>query len=345
MTASVHVSDIKPILSSVRDAGGDVEALIEAHIGNEHGQDHLPAEISLSDYFRIERDIARQFDDLTAQMSTRRLTYTTGRFVLSHLQPSRTLCEAAQGLSDYFNMMHGGTFNSVRQSQSTVTMSIDDSEFPYTLGEDKAVRLFMGDSVLIKAHCLLNSLTNGRAEKALKRISIVRPQQVDEDLHLNFWRVPINCGKPAYELIYDLELALSPLEAPRAMALSSPGLYARVIEQLERNASENDPGDLLNRVVDLVKDGIVSQTDVASSLSISVATLRRRLAQEQVSFRDIVLEDRHQNARRYLSEGQPVVAVSDQLGYSDIRAFNRAFKKRFGMTPAAFRNSFQSATA
>ena len=335
----MHASEVKPVLAAVEAAGGDVRALLESHVDGLDEGNELPSEISLADYFRIERDIARQFDDLTAQMSTRRLTYTTGKFVLSHLQPSRTLCEAVQGLSDYFNMMHGGAFNSVRQSQSTVTMTIDDRDFPYTLGDDANGRLFMGESVLIKAHCLLNSLSNGRADEALKRISIVRNKREDTQLHLNFWSVPIGLDRPVYELVYDLDLALAPLKAPRALALSSPGLYARIIEQLERGEERSDSADLLNRVVDLVKDGVVSQSDVAGRLSVSVATLRRRLAQEQISFRDIVLEDRHQSARRYLTDGQTVGAVSDQLGYSDIRAFNRAFKKRFGVTPAAFRKS------
>lgn len=346
MATQVHLSEISPMLASVKAAGGDLRAVLAQHVSDGAADiSDLPDDIALSDYFRIERDIARQSDDLTAQMSTRRLTYTTGKFVVSHLQPSRTLCEAAQGLSEYFNMMHGGAFNAVRLSSATVTMAIDDRDFPYTLGDDAAARYFMGESVLIKAHCLLNSLTNGRADEALRRVGIARPERQENAIHLGFWSVPITYRRPIYELVYDIDLALAPLEAPRAMAMSSPGLYARIIEQLERQAAEEQPADFLNRVVDLVKDGVTRQAEVAKALSISVATLRRRLAQEEISFRDIVLEDRHQAARRFLSDGQTVNLVSDRLGYSDIRAFNRAFKKRFGITPAAFRNETLAGSA
>ena len=40
-----------------------------------------------------------------------------------------------------------------------------------------------------------------------------------------------------------------------------------------------------------------------------------------------------------LSQGMSVSQVSDSLGYSDVRAFNRAFKKMRGVSPAAYAKS------
>ena len=43
-----------------------------------------------------------------------------------------------------------------------------------------------------------------------------------------------------------------------------------------------------------------------------------------------------------LKRGASVAQATEALDYSDIRAFNRAFKRWKGKTPAAFAQDFQS---
>lgn len=343
MLTTVRLAQIKPILDAAKRAGIDVKRLTQQHLGISDWQVAPdPLEISLTNYFRIERDIAQHLDDLTAQMSTRRLTYMTGNFVLSQIQQCHTLNDAIKGLADYFNMMHGGVFNSVRQTSNLLTMVIDDRDFPYTLSEDRQVRLFLGDCVLLKTHCLLNSLSDGKASLALKRIGITRDARSSLDIHLRYWPTPITLGRETYELVYDLELALQPLYEIGPVDLSAAGIFARVIGQLDAQDKGSQPADILGRIVDLIKDGVTQQGAVAQSLGISVATLRRRLAADGLKFRDLILDERHALAKRLLSDGQSVRNVAEQLDYSDIRAFSRAFKKRFGVTPANFRKQIRT---
>lgn len=345
MHVDVCLSEVRPVLAAAKTAGVDVTGLASAYEGlREWETAPGPSLVPIVNYFRIERDIARNLDDLTAQMSTRRLTYTTGKFVMSHLQSAHTLQDAVQGLADYFNMMHGGEYNRIRRTATSLVMVIDDREFPYTLDENAEARLFMGDCVLIKTHALLNSLSDGQAGKALKRAAIVRVAQTDKDRHLGYWNVPVSVGQSAYELVFDLDLALHPIPAPGPVDLSSPGIFARVIQQLETHGKGSALPDMLARVTDLIRDGVENQEDVARRLDISVATLRRRLDANDLKFRELVLEERHDKARQMLTKGTPVADVSEEIGYSDIRAFSRAFKKRFGATPAEYRKQAMTDT-
>ena len=82
--------------------------------------------------------------------------------------------------------------------------------------------------------------------------------------------------------------------------------------------------------------------DIAARLGISVATLRRRVSEEETSFRTLLLQVRCEEAKAMLERGRSVNQVSEQLDYSDIRAFNRAFKKWAGQTPAAFAKSMRT---
>ena len=71
-------------------------------------------------------------------------------------------------------------------------------------------------------------------------------------------------------------------------------------------------------------------------MGLSVATLRRRLSGEGFTFRALREEVLNETARRLLSGGKSVSDVAEALGFSDARAFNRAFKDWNGVTPKAF---------
>ncbi|MHA6344329.1 AraC-like transcriptional regulator QhpR [Roseivivax sp. CAU 1761] len=84
--------------------------------------------------------------------------------------------------------------------------------------------------------------------------------------------------------------------------------------------------------------GAPNQTEVAAALGMSRRTLRRRLADEGLRFSTVLAECRMEVARRILEEGRADVRdVAQHLGYSEVSAFERAFKKVVGETPARYR--------
>lgn len=296
--------------------------------------------IPLSDYYRMQRDVAKALDDITVSLSERKLTYRTGDFVVEQLARARTLVEAIEGLADHFNMMHGGAYNSVRVSGSRVTLVIDDSSFPYTpnIRHDRQLAHFIGDTVLIQVHCLLDSLSQGRAADALRRVGMVRARNEPENDHTRFWSVPVLWSRTAYELVYDYDVASRQLPDPPGLNLdlSLSSIFARVIDRLEDGAGQAGRRSYTEQTRALISDGLTLQCDVASKLGVSVATLRRRLADEGAGFRDLINASRVDQATARLSRGERIPQVAEALGYSDIRAFNRAFKRHEGMTPAAY---------
>ena len=294
--------------------------------------DHL----SLIDFFRIEGEIARRLDDLTAHLSERKLTFETGAFVTMQMDRATTLCEAVTALAKHFNMMHGEHYNSVRITDRTVTLIIRDDEFPYTLKDDADMVSLIGECVMIKVQCLLDSLSDGLASRALRRVSVKRAQTNTLPGHLLFWEAPLSFGQSSYELSFDHELAHSPIRKTGEIDLSSEGVFSRVIGYLERHTPSEEGNSFKTRTLDLIRAGITHQDAIAHQLSISVATLRRRLEEEATSFRQLINEHRLDEATTLLRKGHSVAQVSEQLDYSDIRAFNRAFKRWKGETPAKY---------
>ena len=85
----------------------------------------------------------------------------------------------------------------------------------------------------------------------------------------------------------------------------------------------------------------LSIDQVAGLLQLSVRTLRRRLREDGSSFRALCERVRAQTALRLLQEGMTVAAVAERLGFSDARAFRRAFKRRLGEVPSKMRQATQ----
>jgi AraC-like DNA-binding protein len=86
--------------------------------------------------------------------------------------------------------------------------------------------------------------------------------------------------------------------------------------------------------------GVPGMADIARRLAMSERTLHRRLAERELSFRLLVAETRRHVAENLLRQSSyPLTEVAFLTGFSDQSAFNRAFKRWTGHTPAAFRKT------
>jgi AraC-like DNA-binding protein len=78
----------------------------------------------------------------------------------------------------------------------------------------------------------------------------------------------------------------------------------------------------------------------AATLRFSASTLQRRLAREGASFQSLKDELRRDIAiARLTTSPVPLIALSQELGFTDNTAFQRAFKNWTGTTPGAYRRA------
>jgi AraC-like DNA-binding protein len=89
---------------------------------------------------------------------------------------------------------------------------------------------------------------------------------------------------------------------------------------------------------DELQAGNVTARDVAARLNVSVRTLHRALAAEGTSYRRLLDQLRLDIAERHLRDDRMSVAeIAFLVGFSEISAFHRAFKRWTGRTPVTFR--------
>lgn len=84
--------------------------------------------------------------------------------------------------------------------------------------------------------------------------------------------------------------------------------------------------------------GAPSLESIADTLDLKPWTLRRRLSAEGADFSSLLEQVRIDLAQNYLADPDHAISdIASLLGYSEQSAFNRAFKRWFQCTPAAFR--------
>jgi AraC-like DNA-binding protein len=87
--------------------------------------------------------------------------------------------------------------------------------------------------------------------------------------------------------------------------------------------------------------GIVSLDDIASNFNVSPRTLQRKLKEEGINFQQLADEARKSLAINYLKAGSyPVKEISYMLGYNELSAFTRTFKRWTGITPAIYQKNY-----
>ncbi len=92
-----------------------------------------------------------------------------------------------------------------------------------------------------------------------------------------------------------------------------------------------------DRVAKMLATTHISESTIAGRLGLSIATLRRRLAEEGVNFREIANQARRRQAEVMLQTDRPFADLAVELGFSDERSFRRACKNWFGMPPVEYR--------
>lgn len=168
------------------------------------------------------------------------------------------------------------------------------------------------------------------------RIDLAYPPPSYVKQYYGFFRCPIVFSASASRLVLpstDLTLPLPTRSEPtRTIA----------IDACRRLLDIGRQGPTITTAVETVLErdlrAGVTMAQVAGHLHVTERTLRRQLATENASFSDIRDQVRERRARFLLRESElSIGAIAQEVGYSDIREFRRAYIRWTGQPPSATR--------
>jgi len=99
-------------------------------------------------------------------------------------------------------------------------------------------------------------------------------------------------------------------------------------------------GEIHRLIEDALPSGVPSVIQVAEYLSMSARTLKRRLAEKHLTFRELVQKIQQEVSMNLLrNTSQSMGEIAFQTGFSEQSAFNRAFKRWTGQSPTSYRKN------
>ncbi|MQX53672.1 AraC family transcriptional regulator [Alcanivorax sediminis] len=208
---------------------------------------------------------------------------------------------------------------------------------------DQPVRRHLIDNVLSSWLCYARWLT-GNDKLAPAEVLLEHPEPAATQIaeYERIFHCPVRFGQPHSALVGAPDLLMLPTRQPDPLLLST--LEAHATAQLAQLGIETS---LSQRVRQCIKDAIghtlPRKEAVAERLGMNIRTLHRHLADEGQSWQKLLDEIRLDQAKQLLrNTDQAQTFIADALGYSDIRSFQRSFKRHTGQTPGQFRKTGQT---
>lgn len=153
-----------------------------------------------------------------------------------------------------------------------------------------------------------------------------------------FFKCPVRFGMSVNRVVSDarwLEYSL-----PTYEEFTCPYLRAQLESLMPRRLERNDLLESISGHLREHLDEPRALREAAQEFNISERTLRRRLADLDVSYRSLVDQARHERAVDLLRRTSGSLSeIALATGFSDARNFRRAFKRWTGMVPGDFRRS------
>jgi len=249
--------------------------------------------------------------------------------VTAHLVTgARTLREGVELLHRFYRLISDQPAWRLVEKDGTATLVCD--EYP---GNER-VRRFRTESTLIGLYRMVRLFTQDALPSHVG-FAYAPPPYRDEYAR-------------AFDGLERFRQRLTGIVLPRglldaAQPYHDPELLAAVASQAEKRIARlSDSRSYAERVREHIIENTAEQRldmhDVARALGVSPRTLRRRLKDEGVSYRDLVDAALQTLARRLLAdERRAIKDIATTLGFADTPAFGRAFRRWAGTTPKQYR--------
>jgi len=198
----------------------------------------------------------------------------------------------------------------------------------------KDVRVFVCEREFVSIHRIAGDIL--KSPFPLHEIRFAYPKPSYASSYEAAFKCPVRFNAREHMIIFDRELLSLPLPMSNPIARKT---YEKECQQLcLRFKTKETMTDQVRQEILFQKENFPSFTKLARHLNISPRTLRRRLTEERTSYKSLVADIREKKALDLLQTTTVSIArIAEELGYSDLSNFYRAFKRWTGKSPNTYR--------
>ncbi|MGF1455232.1 MAG: AraC family transcriptional regulator ligand-binding domain-containing protein [Alphaproteobacteria bacterium] len=178
-------------------------------------------------------------------------------------------------------------------------------------------------------------------ENSLVRVEFFHPPSGPTKAYLDFFQTEVHFERPANAIVLKrdcLDLGISQSNAELFAFVEQ--YYDGVLRRLDCAIEPPGIARLRKAVVEAVSNGCFEPISVAARMNVSLRSAQRIANGHGTSIQALINDRRAQSAMDFLQDPEvDIHAIALLLGYSDDRAFRRAFKRWTGRTPSEFRKA------
>lgn len=179
---------------------------------------------------------------------------------------------------------------------------------------------------------------------ALRRVELAGGFVGPRSEYVNHFRAPVLPHRGRDALVFDMALLDLPTNA------ADPVLWAyarRNLDDMEERWVLRGERMALARLYQvLLQEGQEAgyrAEEIASRMNMSLRALQRQVKQHGLMLRSVIEEAREARAKELMAAGRhSLPQIAELVGYSDVRAFRRAFGRWTGSSPSGFRRSLET---
>ncbi len=330
MALSYYAPALTITLDLARDAGVDSEPLLRAHRIDLEAVNNPRARLRLDHVLQFLQDLEERLPSRLAGLDAARFWTPNAMGVLGHAWlTSRTLRAAFHRLARFSRVVSEGVKVNLVETETSATL-----EFHFL--HPGLAPWLRPDGTLAMLLAMCQALGGKSFRPQEVHVPHAQPRRTQPYRHL--FGCPVLFRAEACRFQISAQAADAPRTAPPEQLEQ---LHDRLMLDYLR---QMDEADLIGRVkgviVDLLPSGNVTDARVARELHMTSRTLQRRLQERGTTFKRLLTEVRTDLAAQYLREGRHNLSeISFLLGFSELSAFSRAFKRWHGRPPSDYLRS------
>lgn len=285
------------------------------------------AEITAGQELRLVENLVAELGDVPAlglEAGSRYHASTHGLMGFAILS-SRTIREALQVGIRYFRLSFSFADLYLEDVPEGLRLWLDDSETPLS------VRDFMMERDVAAIGTVESDLLGAFLPAQEFRMSGPDRPYVERFVEVT-GNIP-RFGAERTEILVGADLLDLPL--PQANQHTAELCERQCADLLQRRMARRGTAGRVRELL-VRRSSVTDQENVARELSTSVRTLRRQLAEEGTSFRELSAEVSCLLAEELLASGMPVEDVAHRLGYATASSLTHAYRRWRGTTPGAY---------
>jgi AraC-like DNA-binding protein len=326
----VATSAARPLLAVAVESGLDREELLSILDASEDGLRDPDARAPVERYAALWEHVDRALDDPSLSVRVAAATSAESYHLLGFAVMTSADCREMINRFIRYTRLHTNVdVWSLDEVGDLAVVRLDRRYTPLARGSALTT-----ECVFAKCTHIFRRTTNQLLRLRSVRFRHARPRDT-RPLERFFGVSPeFDAGEDAFA--FDLQFLSAPL------ASANPALGDFIVSEAEsRLAVEPTNQTLAQRVRSGIGRALFSgepaMTDMARRLGMSERTLRRQLNLERVTFRGLVDDVRREKAAALIRGNARVSEIAFMLGFAELSAFGRAFRRWFGVSPRVAR--------